>query len=165
MRGFSVPLAILLAALGLPLASPGALVAQELSDTEREVWSMEEAYWQGVAAGDVEGYRDLWDESFVGWPCTAEAPATKETIHGWMAGVRDGIYEISYDLTFQAVRAFSDVAVAYYTTPIVYRFANGGVDGENEVWKFTHTWRREGDTWRIIGGMCGLHEWGPAPWP
>jgi len=152
-------------ALAAPTIGPAAGVAQELTGAEREVWSMEESYWELVAAGDVEGYRALWDEEFVGWPCTSEAPATKPTIHAWMEGVRDGTYTISYDLVRQAVRAFGDVAVAYYTTPIVYHFARGGTDGENEVWKFVHTWRREGDTWRIIGGMCGLYAWGSTPWP
>ncbi|MEJ2318798.1 MAG: nuclear transport factor 2 family protein [Gemmatimonadales bacterium] len=147
------------------LVGPAAAHAQEFSGAEQEVWSMEETYWERVAAGDVAAYLDLWDEAFVGWPCTAEAPATKEAIGNWVAPVREGTYEISYDLVPYAVRVFGDIAVAYYTTPIIYRFANGGVDGENELWKFVHTWRRDGDTWRIIGGMCGLHEWGSAPWP
>ncbi len=165
MRRIPVPVAAALAALATLAVPPAAAVAQALSGAEREVWRMEEIYWERVAAGDVEGYRDLWDEDFVGWPCTAESPATKENIHGWMVGVRDGVYEISYDLTFGAVQVFGDVAVVYYTTPIVYTFAAGGVDGQNEVWKFVHTWRRDGDTWRILGGMCGLHVWGAAPWP
>ncbi len=162
MRAISVAVVLVLAA---QVATPVAGVAQEFSGAEQEVWSMEESYWERVAAGDVGAYLDLWDEAFVGWPCTAEAPATKETIGNWISPVSEGTYEISYDLVPQAVRVFGDVAVAYYTTPIIYRFANGGVDGENELWKFVHTWRRDGDTWRIIGGMCGLHEWGSAPWP
>jgi ketosteroid isomerase-like protein len=153
-------------ALGILLSfAIPALGQQALSGPEQEVWAMEEAYWERVASGDVEAYLDLWDEAFVGWPCTSDAPATKESIGSWVAGVRDGTYEISYELERHAVRAFGDIAVAYYATPIVYRFADGGVDGEHERWKFIHTWQRQGDTWRILGGMCGLFEWGPAAWP
>jgi ketosteroid isomerase-like protein len=42
--------------------------AQEWSAAQQEVWSMEEAYWERRQEGDVEGFMDLWDEDFVGWP-------------------------------------------------------------------------------------------------
>lgn len=34
----------------------------------------------------------------------------------------------------------------------VVRTGGGDVDGENELWKFVHTWQRDGDSWQIIGG-------------
>ena len=158
----AVVLPFCLAVLG-QLSTATFVVSQEpLSGAAGEVWAMEEAYWQRVGAGDVEGYLDLWDESFMGWPCTAESTYRKGAIAGWMAGVRDGRYEISYELERHGVQLFDDVAVAYYTTPIVYTYPDGHREGTNERWKFVHTWRRDGDTWRILGGMCGLYEWGPG---
>ena len=50
---------------------------------------------------------------------------------------------------------FGDIVVAYYQTPMVYEYPDGRVVNRDSVFKFTHTWRRTGKTWHIIGGMCG----------
>ena len=41
---------------------------------EEAVWKLEEAYWQFVKNNDIDGYRSLWDERFVGWPGFSESP-------------------------------------------------------------------------------------------
>lgn len=47
-----------------------SVIAQEPKFTpeQREVWSMEEKYWQVVKVADTKGYLSLCDENFVGWP-------------------------------------------------------------------------------------------------
>ena len=33
--------------------------------------------------------------------------------------------------------------------------SDGHVEGLGRHYKITHTWMKVGDTWQIIGGMCG----------
>jgi ketosteroid isomerase-like protein len=61
--------------------------AQEWSAAQQEVWEMEEAYWERRQRADVEGFMDLWDEDFVGWPYWAAEPMTK-------ADIRQYAYEL-----------------------------------------------------------------------
>ena len=115
---------------------------------------MEENYWKYVKAGDVEKYRSLWNDEFVGWPCSMSHPSRKANIGDWVAKIRDEKIRVSYDLNREAVQYFGDVAVVHYTTPIIYRLSDGAVTGEGRLLKFTHTWKKFGDQWQIITGMC-----------
>jgi len=43
-------------------------MAQDSAKDETKVWNLERAYWEYVKANDVEKYRALWHDDFVGWP-------------------------------------------------------------------------------------------------
>ena len=124
------------------------------------VWRLEEKYWRLVQAGDVDTYRALWDDGFRGWPCKALHPATKRAIGDWVRDIRDQKVRFSYSLTREGAADFGNTIVVYYQTPMVYEYPDGRVVDRDHVYKFTHTWRKTGDTWLIIGGMCGQL---PAP--
>ena len=136
------------------LSSLFAIVVSSVSAQEDEVWQMEENYWKYVKAGDVEKYRSLWNDEFVGWPCSMSHPARKANIGDWVVRIRDEKIQVSYDLNREAVQYFGDVAVVHYTTPIIYRLSDGTVTGEGQLLKLTHTWKKFGDQWQIITGMC-----------
>jgi Domain of unknown function (DUF4440) len=119
------------------------------------VWGREELYWRSVQAGDVDNYRALWDDGFRGWPCKAQQPATKATITDWVRDIRDQKVKFSYSLTREGAADFGDIVVIYYQTPMIKEYPDGRVVDRDRVFKFTHTWRKAGKTWQIIGGMCG----------
>lgn len=119
------------------------------------VWKREELYWRYVKAGDVDNYRTLWDEGFRGWPCKNQHTATKAEIGNWVRDIRDQKVKLTYSLTRDGAADYGDIVVIYYKTPMVYEYPDGrGVD-RDKVFKFTHTWRKTGNSWLIIGGMCG----------
>ncbi|HKZ77972.1 MAG TPA: DUF4440 domain-containing protein [Pyrinomonadaceae bacterium] len=119
------------------------------------VWGREELYWRLVQAGDVDNYRALWNEGFRGWPCKAQHTATKANIADWVRDIRDQKVKLRYSLTREGAADFGDIVVIYYQTPIIYEYPDGRVVDRDRVFKFTHTWRKNGKTWEIIGGMCG----------
>jgi hypothetical protein len=119
------------------------------------VWKREELYWRLVKAGDVDGYRALWDDGFRGWPCKLQHTATKVHITDWVQEIRDQKPKFTYSLTREGTADFGDIVVVYYRTPITYEYPDGRVVDRDKIFKFTHTWRKTGKTWLIIGGMCG----------
>jgi len=129
----------------------------------KQVWAIEDNYWKYVQRGDVENYQRLWNNNFSGWPCTdplhpgtaALTPVGKDLIWKWVEQIRNQKVQFSYDLHEKSARDFGTVVVVYYTTPMVYKYPDGHVAGNGQVYKFTHTWMRVGTTWQIIGGMCG----------
>jgi hypothetical protein len=130
-------------------------VASGTSAGVEAVWAREQQYWHFVQTGDVDNYRALWDDGFRGWPCKAQHPATKATISDWVRDIRDQKVTFTYTLTREGAADFGDIVVVYYQTPMVYQYPDGRVVDHDRVFKFTHTWRRSGSTWLIIGGMCG----------
>lgn len=148
-------------ALLLSIAAARSSRAQQSSATTggspgvEAVWAQEEQYWRFVQAGDVDGYRTLWDEGFRGWPCWASHPATKAIIGDWVRDIRDKKARFTYSLTREGAADFGDIVVVFYQTPMLYEYPDGRVENRDRVFKFTHTWRKTGNTWQIIGGMCG----------
>src|ERR1700746_2784420 len=66
------------------IALASVLCAAQRSTDEKEVWSLEDAYWQYVKANDFERYRTLWHADFLGWPYGSPEPAGKERITEWI---------------------------------------------------------------------------------
>ena len=126
-----------------------------VSPSVEAVWALEEQYWRFVRAGDVDGYRTLWDDGFRGWPCWAPEPATKASIGDWVRDIRDQKVKFTFALTREGAGDFGDIVVVFYQTPMLYEYPDGRVENRGRVFKFTHTWRKTGTTWQIIGGMCG----------
>ena len=129
--------------------------AQALPARADDVWQMEEAYWRYVEAGDVQSYRALWHEDFVGWPCDESEPMGKANIGDWVREIRDKHVKVSYKLHRKAVQYFGTTAVTHYAGSMVSEYPDGRIEGEGQRFKITHTWMKVDDRWQIIGGMCG----------
>ena len=56
----------MLKAILLLVALVTTVFAQDSTKDETQVWNLEKAYWEYVKANDLEKYRALWHEDFVG---------------------------------------------------------------------------------------------------
>jgi hypothetical protein len=119
------------------------------------VWALEDDYWRYVKAGDVESYVKLWHEKFIGWPCGKDHPLGKATIGDWVREVRDKKINVMVSLTREAAEDFGSIVILHYRFTRVDTYPDGHVEGRGHESKITHTWMKVGDTWQIIGGMCG----------
>ena len=134
------------------------LHADNPSADEQAVWKLEEAYWAYVKANDLDGYRTLWDDRFVGWPGFSPEPVGKDQIADWIPPLHANSGEqYDYELTKTALRAFGDdIVVVHYLVRDFFRDpTTGDVVRELDTYRITHTWQRRGDSWQIITGMSG----------
>ena len=141
----------------LALAIGSFVWAADLSDDETAVWNLENAYWEYVKANDISGYRSLWDEGFVGWPGFSEMPLGKANIHEWVTALHSNLgTRVEYELTIGSVRAYGDIVAAHYLVRFsVHSETTGEIVDDEIVSRITHTWQRQGDSWRIVTGMSG----------
>ena len=127
-------------------SSPQAL---KLSVTEQAVWEQEETYWRFVKADNREGYLDLWDDRFVGWPRFETVPIHKNKITHFISERK----VLDYKLEPLSVREFGgDVVVTLYRSTVHSTHRTGGDESTRAV-RLTHTWMKTEKGWRIIGGM------------
>jgi ketosteroid isomerase-like protein len=134
---------------------PGApLAAADLTPDEQAVWQLEEQYWVYVAKSDIEGYRTLWDERFVGWPSFSPSPVGKDDIGSWIRPLHaDPEQKFRYTLEQMAVRSFGEIVVAHYLVKEEWVSVKTGQISRSESSRITHTWKKRGDGWVIITGM------------
>ena len=127
---------------------------QHAASEEAQIWNLENAYWEYVKANDIEKYRALWHEDFVGWPLADSAPVRKYQVTEWItANMSKGIKLQSYSIEPLAIKVTRDVAIDHYR--IKMSWANREEpDATTEALRITHTWLRTGNTFQIIGGMA-----------
>jgi ketosteroid isomerase-like protein len=120
---------------------------------EAQIWNLERAYWEYVKANNLEKYRPLWHEDFVGWPHINSAPVRKDRVTDWIsANTSKGIKLQSFSIEQLAIQLTGDVAVDHYRIKMAWTGPQPA-DTEIEVLRITHTWIRTHGTWQIIGGM------------
>lgn len=130
-----------------------ATSGQGATNDESQVWNLEKAYWEYVKANDLEKYRALWHENFLGWPFVNSEPVRKDHITDWISmNTSKGIKLQSYSIEQVAIQITGDIAVTQYR--IKMNWANDqGPETKNDTMRITHTWLRKDGTWQIIGGM------------
>jgi ketosteroid isomerase-like protein len=128
-------------------------LANKGGNDKARVWSLEKAYWEYVKANDLEKYRALWYEEFLGWPYVSSAPTRKDHITDWItANTAKGLKLQSYAIEQLAIQVTGDIAINYYR--IKAAWANGeGAEVRTDALRIMHTWVRTHATWQIIGGV------------
>ncbi len=121
--------------------------------SEREVWSMEDAYWRYVQGNDLDGYRTLWSKDFLGWPLSSPEPVRKDAITGWItAHTQAGEGLKSYRLERLLAQATADYVTVTYRVRTTW-VTQAGVEKPTAL-RVIHTWRRAAGKWQIISGMA-----------
>ena len=127
--------------------------AQDSAKDEAQVWNLEKAYWEYVKANDLEKYRALWHENFVGWPFVSPSPVRKDHITDWItANTSKGVKLQSYSIEELAIRVTGDIAINHYRIKSVWAEARPSAR-QTQALRITHTWIRTQGTWQILGGM------------
>ncbi|MGD0740321.1 MAG: nuclear transport factor 2 family protein [Terracidiphilus sp.] len=122
------------------------------SDNEKAVWKLETAYWEDVKALDLDGYKKLWHENFVGWPYSSSQPVRKDHITDWIKARTDkGATMVWYELEPADSRATENVVVTEYWLTSLW--ADKAGHGEPLTQRVTHTWIKTASGWEIIAGM------------
>jgi hypothetical protein len=121
---------------------------------ETQVWDLEKAYWEYVKANDLQKYRDLWHERFLGWPYVSAAPVGKDRITDWItANTSQGLKLRSYSIDQLGIRVTSDIAINHYRIKAIWAKGDKAEVVRTDGLRITHTWLRTHGTWQIIGGM------------
>ncbi|MBS0581226.1 MAG: nuclear transport factor 2 family protein [Proteobacteria bacterium] len=137
--------------LALLPASP--LLAGAPTPTEKEVWSLEDAYWRYVQANDMDRYRTLWAKDFLGWPLSSPEPLRKDHITDWIAQhTRAGESLKSYSLERLASQETEGCVTLAYRVKLTW-ISRDGTDTPGSL-RVIHTWRHIGGQWQIISGMA-----------
>src|SRR5437667_12590839 len=138
-------------AILLLLTSTG--FGQGSAKDQLQIWNFEKAYWEYVKANDLESYRALWHDDFLGWPFVSSAPLRKDHITDWItANTSKGVKLQSYSIQQLAIHVTGDVAINHYRIEAT-RAASDDSKVRTDVLRITHTWVRAHDTWQILGGI------------
>ena len=131
-----------------------ATFAADLTKDQAEIWNLEKAYWEYVKTNDLEKYRALWHDDFVGWPFVSAAPVRKDHITDWITNnTSKGLTLQSYTIEQLAIQVTGNIAIDHYRIKLNWTKNDTGEVARTDAMRITHTWIRTNGTWQIIGGM------------
>jgi hypothetical protein len=122
---------------------------EETVDLARaEIWSKELAIYAGRGRGDLGPYIDNTAAGYMAWPPQAAKPlgvgALRQTAKSMPSQEKLTMELVDFTL-------HGDAAIIYYRTHRTIRPDGAATD---EFFETTHTWVREGDDWKLLGGMA-----------
>jgi hypothetical protein len=142
---------VIVSMLGLCAAIPS--FAQQ-TENEKVVWKLENSYWEYVKALDMDHYKALWHENFVGWPYSSSQPARKDHIMDWIANYTNrGARMQWYSIKEGDSQETENLMVTDYWLTSLWADKTGHGEPFTRV---THTWIKTANGWQIIAGMSVL---------
>ena len=135
------------------LIVPVFAVGQTMSPAEKDIWSLEQRFWDTRTRWQLEEHMTFWDDDFTGWPWSSDRPLTKAEIRleilKLMATTRFGSDTVRLEPL--SIRVRGDYAFAFY------RVHRGFLDREGKrieiQTRIYHTWWRTPEGWKIIACM------------
>jgi lactoylglutathione lyase len=120
------------------------------------IWKLEEDYWVYVKNRDLKNYLQLWDENFKGYPST-NVIGSKANITDWIKDMyaKNQGKLFDYQLTRMEENVFDDIVIVLYDAITMWKNGKGEVL-EKSTFKITHTWKKNPEGWRIMGGMGAI---------
>jgi len=141
--GFTVALLI--------LGATGCSTRQSNQSSEEEIWELEENYIANHGDANHAAILSVYHEDFLGWPQTAPHPMRKgdmpESLQQNFPEPTDNIIEFERG----EIQLKENIAITQYTVHITTLDEEG--DEVKQAVRITHTWLREADGWKILGGM------------
>ncbi len=130
------------------------------SDSEQALWKLEHSYWQYVHDDNLNEYRSLWHKGFLGWPSVSTTPVRKDHITDWITSQTSKNLSLNVqEFKPAAIQVTGNIAVLCYW--LTYKWVDKSGVGDKYTVRVTHTWFKDNEGWRIIGGMSML-ETAPA---
>ena len=130
-----------------------AVLAQEWSARQQEVWKSVEHWWELYKNNDVEGVKALFHKDYAGWSWDAYATESQAGALKWASYMNPKDTKIAYiNLKPLDILVMGDVAVLHY-----YYSKRHTVEGKETVeqGRWTDVWKKEGGKWLLIADSGG----------
>ena len=127
--------------------------AQQWSDSQKEVWTAVDAYWEVSQSDKPMDFINTFDESYLGWSYDNEAPSTKadakKSLGYWTAKGKVAYYTI----TPARIWVNGDFAFVHYYYTQVTESLDGKPNTEKGRW--TDILMKKAGKWMLVGDHGG----------
>jgi ketosteroid isomerase-like protein len=147
-RTFLVLSAILISSHSFSAGADTTGTGKQAEDT---VWKLEEAYFSNLYKANYEQVLALVQDQFLGWPGGLQHPISKEESARFMKELIPKPTSCRITIEKEGIRISGTVALTHYTLRVSCPDSAGGT--KTQTSRITHTWVKEGGTWKLLGGM------------
>lgn len=144
-KGLALPLLLLV--VGCATVGPAAQTRASIAADEASIRAFEEQERQGILNRDSQALQRIWSEHFmVNSPFNQVSPDAGVVLDLMRQGL---IHYSSFERRIEHLRIDGDIAIVM-GAETVRPTGNAPLAGQTVQRRFTHIWRRDGGTWRLI---------------
>ena len=118
----------------------------ELSESQNEIWNLEQKYWECIKNANVETIKNMLHDNVISMRYRKSDPDNKpqeiDLIRRWVSYDKPNSYEIRP----LAIQLFDNFAIVCFN----YKYTGNRLSDSGRV---THTWMKQNGTWYLIGLM------------
>jgi len=118
---------------------------------KEEIWALEEAYFANLYKADYEAVLAIVHSQFLGWPGTVPQPVDKEGSARFMRQLIPKPTSCTFKIEREGIQVLGEVVLTQYT--IYVNGSDTAAVAKTQTSRITHTWVKEGDRWKLLGGM------------
>jgi ketosteroid isomerase-like protein len=118
---------------------------------EELIWNQEEEYFTSLYRADYDGVLDLVHDQFLGWPGGLPQPVGRKESAGFMKQLIPRPTSCTIWIERAGIRVLGTVALTQYTLHVSCSDTAGAPKIPPS--RITHTWVKEGEGWKLLGGM------------
>ena len=118
---------------------------------EEEIWALEEAYFANLYKADYETALAIVHSQFLGWPGTVPQPIDKDGSALFMKQLISKPTSCTFKIERGGIRVLGEVALTQYIIHV--NCSDTSAVAKTQSSRITHTWVKEGDSWKLLGGM------------
>ncbi|MFA6002069.1 MAG: nuclear transport factor 2 family protein [Thermoleophilia bacterium] len=122
-----------------------------IDNEKEEIWALEEAYFANLYKADYEAVLAIVHGQFLAWPDTAPEPIGREGSARFMKQLVPKPMSYTFRIERGGIRVLGEVVLTQYTIHV--DCADTGTVVKTRSSRITHTWVKEGDSWKLLGGM------------
>ena len=137
---------------------PCSHVYSSASDTDNrrgtvaeEIWALEEAYFANLYKANYEKVLAIVHSQFLGWPGALPQPIDREESARFMKQLVPSPTSCTFKIERAGIRLLGDVALTQYIIHVNMSDTTGAAKTQSS--RITHTWVKEGASWKLLGGM------------
>ncbi len=116
------------------------------SSDEKDIWKLEEAFYESFKNGDLDGHMALWHKDALLWGWRSEYPLTKVSYERFWKGAKFKMD--SYNLEWPKINIVGNTAIIYFNVTI-----EGYLTEPPHKLRVIHIWAKQDKNWLFIGGM------------
>jgi ketosteroid isomerase-like protein len=118
---------------------------------EEKIWALEETYFSNLYKADYDGVLVLVHDQFLGWPGGLPKPIGQEESARFMKQLIPKPTSCTIRIERAGIRVLGTVALTQYTLHVNCSDTAGATKTQSS--RITHTWVKEGGSWKLLGGM------------
>ena len=137
----------------VPAYSTTADTDTRRTTVKEEIWALEEMYFASFYKADYESVLAIVHSQFLGWPGGLPQPIDKEESARFMKQLVPTPTLCTFKIERAGIRLLGEVALTQYTIHVNCSGSDTGGVVKTQSSRITHTWLKEGASWKLLGGM------------